>query len=202
MAAAAAASGENKPKQANEAFQEARQVCQQHGLAAEEAIVVMAIGNTHVATNQLDLAIQHYEESVAVARKGDVPVVRAQAGLALGSTLFRKQEYERAGKAYEQAGEDAKDCESDILYIDALRMAGTCHNLRQKPDEAMRCWKDALQTSQHISPAELQLSTWEQVGQAFLELCRKRGLGEQAKSVASQIEALRRQATAFPAVAH
>jgi hypothetical protein len=202
MAAAAAASGENKPKQAIEALQEARLVCQRLGLAAEEGIVVMAIGNTHVATNQLDLAIQYYEESVAVAQRGDVSVVMAQAGLALGSTLFRKQEYERAGKAYEQAGEDAKACESDVLYIEALRMAGTCHNLRQKPDEAMRCWKDALQTSQHMSPAELQLSTWEQAGQAFTELCRKRGLSEQAKSVASQLDALKRQVAVLPAVAH
>jgi tetratricopeptide (TPR) repeat protein len=171
-------------------------------LAAEEAILIMAIGNTHVATNRLDLAIQYYEESVAVAERGHVPVVRAQAGLALGSTLFRKQEYERAGQAYEQAGEAARACESDILYIEALRMAGTSHNLRQKPDEAMRCWENALQTSQHLSPAERQVSTWEQVGQAFLELCRKRGLSEQAKSVASQIEALRCQAAALPAATH
>jgi hypothetical protein len=199
MAASAAASAENDPKRAIEALQEARLVCEQHGLAAEQAIVLMAIGNTHVATNQFDPAIEHYEKSIAVARKGSVPVVTAQAGLALGSTLFRKRDYTRAALAYEQAAEDAKACESDILVIEALRMAGTCHNLRKEPEEAMRCWKAALETSRQMSPGELQISTWEQVGQAFVELCRKRGLSDQAKSVAGQIEAMKRQAVAVPA---
>jgi tetratricopeptide (TPR) repeat protein len=202
MAAAASASAEQKPEKALEALHEARDVCRHNGLASHEAIVLMAIGNTHAAMEKAPDAIHYYQSSIAVARQSGAPVVAAQAGLALGSALFRANDFERAAMAYEKAAQDAKACESDILFIETLRMAGTCHNLRQKPDDAMRCWKLALLTSAKLSPAECQFSNWEQVGQAFGELCRQRGLHAQAKSIAQQVEAIKRQAAAAPVAAH
>jgi hypothetical protein len=196
MATAAAASAENKPREAIQALQEARSVCQRNGLLVEEAIVVMAIGNTLLATSMPDQAIQQYSESATVARRAESPVIVTQAHLAVGSTLFRKEEYDLSAKMYEVAAADAVVSESEILRIEALRMAGTCHNIRNRPGEAARCWNDALGAGEKMSMAEIKASTFEQVGQAFIELCKKRGLTEQAKSVAQQIEATKQKAAA------
>jgi hypothetical protein len=194
MADAAVATAQNKPAGAVASLQEACKLCRTHGHGTEEAVILMAIGNNHLASGKPDLAIRHYEESAAVATRAEAPVVAAQARMANGSALLRGGDYDRAAIAYEQSARDAEACESDLLRIEALRLAGTCHVLRNRSNDAARCWNLALGVGARMSPAELDASTLEQVAAAFIDLCKQRGLTEQAKSVAQQVESLRQQA--------
>jgi tetratricopeptide (TPR) repeat protein len=194
MASAAVATAQNNPAAAIAALREARQLCKAVDQQVEEAVVLLAIGNNYLASQQPEQAIRHYEESASVAGEAAAPVVAAQAHMAIGSSLFRGGEYDRAAPAYELAAADSEAGESDLLRIEALRMAGTCHALRERPSDAARCWKLALGTCALTTPAELQASTFDQVATAFIELCKQRGLTEQAKSVAQEVAAIKARA--------
>ena len=131
-----------------------------------------------------------------------------QARVGLASTLFHAQNYDRAAHEYEQAAADARAADSEIMHIETLRMAGTCHNVCGRSNDAIRCWSEAVAIGSTISLAEIRASTIDQVGQAFVSLCEKHGMKEQARSVTVQIEAIKQQAllrerhTAEPSAAH
>jgi len=194
MAQAAVASSERKMEDATASLHKARIICKQNGLTAHEAIIIMAIANTFLAGERTDEALAHYEESIMTAARAPAPVVVMQARIGLASTLFHGQIYDRAAEVYEQAARDAVAAESEVMGIEALRMAGTCHNMAGRIDDAIRCWNQALGVGNRISLAEINASTIHQVGQEFVKLCEKHGLTEQRRSVAQQIESIRQQA--------
>jgi tetratricopeptide (TPR) repeat protein len=151
----------------------------------------MAIANSFLAEHEIDSAVGHYEQAIAIAKQAPAPVVVMQARLGVASALFHAQRYDRASEGYEQAAEDALAAESEIMHIEALRMAGTCHNIQGKTDEAARCWSQALGIGNKISKLEINSSTIGQVGEELCQLCEKRGLTVQAKSVKKQIDAMK-----------
>jgi tetratricopeptide (TPR) repeat protein len=194
MAKAATASADHKVEESIEALHEGRVVCHRNGLLTHEAILVMAMANTLLAAQKDADALAHYDEAIGVATRAATPIVVMQARMGAASVLFRAQNYDRAAESYEQASEDAVAAESDVMRIEALRMAGTCHNLQGRPDAAAACWNRALSSGANISLAEIDASTIDQIGSQFAAMCEKNGLTEQAKSVKQQIEAIRHQA--------
>jgi hypothetical protein len=196
MAKAASASAGHKHDDAITALREARFICARNGLFTHEAIIVMAMANTFLAGQDDEAALKHYDEAIAIAASVPAPVVVMQARFGAGSTWFRAQNYDRAAETYEQASEDARAAESEIMRIEALRMSGACHNLRERPEDAIRCWAQALGAGSSIPAEELAASTVEQVGQAFVDLCQRQGLVEQATSVAQQVQAIKDRITA------
>ena len=194
MADSAVASAENRSVDSVRALREARLLCKRQGLHIEEAVVLLAIGNNFLAAQKDRHALSRYRRAELVAAAASAPAVITQARMAAAATLFRMGKYEPAAKTYEQAAEAAQASQSELLRLETLRMAGTCHNLNGQPREAVRCWNEALGTGEKMSATELSHSTFEQVGQAFVDLCRKHGLHEQARSVHEQIQALKQKA--------
>jgi len=194
MAKAATASADHKVEESLEALREGRVVCRRNGLLTHEAILAMAMANSLLAAQRDTDALEHYDEAIAVATRAETPVVVMQARMGAASVLFRAQNYDRAAESYQQASEDAVAAGSDIMRIEALRMAGTCHNLQGRPDAAAACWNRALSSGANIPSAEIEASTIDQIGSQFVAMCEKNGLTEQAKSVKQQIEAIRQQA--------
>jgi hypothetical protein len=198
MADSAVASAENKTIHSVRALREARTLCKRHGLQTEEAVVLLAIGNNFLAAQKDRHALSRYRRAELVAAAASASAVVTQALMAAGATLFRMSKYEHAARTYQQAAEAAQVSQSELLRLEALRMAGTCHNLNGQPRETVRCWNEALGTGEKMSATELSHSTFEQVGQAFVDLCRKHGLHEQARSVHEQIQALKQKAELTP----
>jgi tetratricopeptide (TPR) repeat protein len=194
MAKAAVASAERKTEDAVATLREARMICNRNGLTVHEAILLMAIANTFLAGERKDEALAHYEESIVTATRAPAPVVVMQARIGLASTLFHGQSYDRAAEAYEQAARDAVAAESEVMGIEALRMAGTSHNIQGRINDAIRCWNQALGVGGNISLAEINTSTISQVGREFVDLCQRHGLTGQAQSITQQIETIKQQA--------
>jgi tetratricopeptide (TPR) repeat protein len=194
MAKAAIASAEGKVEASLEALRDGRTICQRNGLLTHDAILLMAMANTLIAAQRHTQALEYYDEAIAVATRAAAPVVVMQARMGTASVLFRVQNYERAAASYQQAADDATAAESEIMRIEALRMAGTCHNLRGRPDAAAACWNQALGAGTKISLREFDASTIDQIGNEFVAMCEKNGLAEQAKSIKQQIETIRVQA--------
>jgi tetratricopeptide (TPR) repeat protein len=194
MAKAATASAERKTQDAIRALHEARAICKGNELTTHEAIVLMAIGNSFLAGNETDQALAHYEEAIAIAARAPAPAVVMQARLGMASTLFHAENYHRAAEIYGHAAEDALAAESEIMRIEALRMAGTCHNLQGRTNDAVRCWSQALGVGRNISPPEINASTISQVGHDLVKLCERQGLIEQAKSIKQQVDKIKQRA--------
>ena len=183
MADSAVASAENRSVDSVRALREARMLCKRRGLHTEEAVLLLAIGNNFLAAQKDRHALSRYRRAELVAAAASASAVVTQALMAAGATLFRMSKYEPAARTYQQAAEAAQVSQSELLRLEALRMAGTCHNLNGQP---------------RMSATELSHSTFEQVEQAFVDLCRKHGLHEQARSVHEQIQALKQKAELTP----
>ena len=195
MAKAAVASAERKTEDALIALQKARAICNRNTLLSHEAILLIATANTYLADGKNDIALAHYREAIATATQAQAPVVVMQARIGMASTLFRGQVYDKAAETYELAAKDAVIAETQVMGIEALRMAGTCHNLQGRPEEAARCWDCALTLGKDMPPAEVNASTLQQVGEDIIRLYNSRGLPDQAASVARRIEEIVRRSS-------
>jgi tetratricopeptide (TPR) repeat protein len=194
MAKAATAAADQKIEDSLAALGEARTICQRNGLLTHDAILLMAMANTLIAAQRDTEALEHYDEAIAVATEAAAPVVVMQARMGAASVLFRAQNYDGAAGTYQLAADDSTAAESEVMRIEALRMAGTCHNLQGRPEVAAGCWNQALDAGAKISPTEVDASTIHLIGKEFVAMCEKNGLLEQAKSVKQQIETMRLQA--------
>ena len=194
MAQAATASDEHDVDNSLKALRDARTICQRNALYTHEGIIVMAMANTLVAAEQNHEAIRHYAEAANLGTAAAAAVVVMQARLGEAATWFRIQEYNRAASTYQQAAVDATAAESEVMRIEALRMAGTCYSIDGRFTETVACWSKALEGAGSISPSELNASTITQLGQDFIALCEKHSLMEQAKSVARQLDSIKQQA--------
>jgi len=187
MAKAAAASAAQNVEQALAALREARMVCSNNGLKAHEAITVMAMANTFLASGMRQDAITSYQQAIQLTGDAPVPVVVMQARLGKAAALFHGQNYREAAIAYEQAADDAIAAESDVMRLESLRMAATCHLMLGSFDAVTECWKRGL-----ASEEAGEMNAW-QTGEAFASACQRHGLVEQAKSVRQQVEGMRNE---------
>jgi hypothetical protein len=197
MAKAATSSADHKADETITALRDARSICRRNGLATHEAIVMMAIANTFLAEQNDTAALEHYSQAIAIAAQASAPVVVMQARMGAAAVWFRGHEYDRSAQTYELAAKDAGITKSEIMRIEALRMAGTCHNLRNRTEDVVRCWSQALEAASGTTAARPGASTVERVGQAFVDLCTQHGLTEQAKSVAQQVETIKERVAAL-----
>jgi hypothetical protein len=194
MAKAATAAAEQRMEDGIRALREAQAICKANELATHEAIMLMAIGNSLLARKEIDQALIPYQEAIVIAERVPAPVVAMQARLGMAAALFHAGSYDRAAPAYEQAAEAALSAESEMMRIEALRMAGTCHSAQGRFDDAVRCWSHALEAGVHTRPPEVNVGTLSQVGQDLVKLYETRGLAAQARSVRQQIDAIRQGA--------
>ncbi len=199
MAKAAKAAAEGNADQAIEALEEARSICRRNGLLTHEAIVVLGIANNYLAAGNSNKAVDAYFESAALAQQAPAESVSLQARLGAGSTLLRMGQYRGAAEVYELAAEDGRAASVQMMRTEALRLAGTCHNLDGRPEDAVRCWREALASSESMTPVELGHSTLEQVGEDFARFYNERGLAEQARSIQEQVARLKQTGAAAAA---
>jgi tetratricopeptide (TPR) repeat protein len=193
MAKAATASSEQNTFGAVEALRQAQTICHRNGLATHEAIMLMAIANSFLASQSIDEAVIHYEQAAKIAAEASAPMVVMQARMGCASALFHAQSYDLAAQTYEQAAEAARKAESEVMRIEALRMAGTCHTSHGRFNLAADCWNRALETAGKLPALEVNASTFAEVGEHFAAQCEQQGLAEQAKSVRQQVDLIRRQ---------
>jgi len=174
---------------AAQAYRGARDLCRAEGLVAEEAMVLVAIASLALATGSPDRAREAYERAASLAEGITLWQVVAQAWMGVGGVFLVAQQYLPAAAAYERAAEAAEKAKVDLLRIESLRMAGTCHLSVGDEREATRCWRAAVETGQASDPATREAGTFGQTAEALAALLDRRGLTQQAAHVRAMVKA-------------
>jgi tetratricopeptide (TPR) repeat protein len=174
---------------AAQAYRGAQDLCRAEGLVAEEAMVLVAIASLALATGSPDRAREAYERAASLAEGITLWQVVAQAWMGVGGVFLVAQQYLPAAAAYERAAEAAEKAKVDLLRIESLRMAGTCHLSVGDEREATRCWRAAVETGQASDPATREAGTFGQTAEALAALLDRRGLTQQAAHVRAMVKA-------------
>ncbi|MDI6791920.1 MAG: hypothetical protein QME81_03505 [bacterium] len=180
---AAVAIGEGRHDDAIQFQTMACDLCHEAGVHLEEVLMIMVLASYYQQAGQLIRTGEEYRRAAALAEETEAYPQVAQAYMALGYLYLMEKNYSPAAAEYEKAAEAAEKAEAAMLRIEALRMAGTCHLQIKDSDQAERCWRAALEAGETSTPDELRLSSFMDVATALIDLLKRRGLKEQARSV-------------------
>lgn len=158
-------------------------LCAQAEVKLEHAMMTMLLANYLLQFGREAEAEAEFRQADELAGEaGALPQV-AQARMALAYLLLKNNRLAEAADRYEQAAAAAAIGESNLLYIECLRMAGTCHLQAGRPHEAMLCWQAAVERGRDASTDEVRLSNFLDVSARLIELLRRNALHDQARSV-------------------
>lgn len=167
----------------------AAELCMKTGVRIEESLMIMLLGSYCLHFNRLHDAEIAWRRAETVAGDAGAFAQLAQIRLALAHLLLRNQKMEEAAALYEQAAYAACVAGSNLLWIEALRLAGTCHVQRGVEEDAYHCWNSVVRrTAGEVSGPEIENSTFMDVASDLLELLRRHGLDDQARSVVTLIQ--------------
>jgi hypothetical protein len=159
-------------------------ICEDAGVKLEHSLMRLTLANYYLQFKKEDEAIKEYKNAENLAAEIKAYVQLAQIRLALAFVYNRrKKTIEEAIHNYEQAAVAATIGESWILYLEALRMAGTCYIKNHDNDGAMLCWQAAIDKGSKINAEEVRLSSFMDTAGVFMKLLEKNGLHDQADSV-------------------
>lgn len=185
-AAEAVGNGDERTAIATQAA--AAELCMKAGVRIEESLMIMLLGSYCLHFDRLHDAEIAWRRAEKVAGDAAAFAQVAQIRLALAHLLLRTQKVEEAAAMYEQAGYAARVAGSALLWIEALRLAGTCHVQRGSEEDAYHCWNAVVRrTADEASGAEIGASTFMDVASDLLELLRRHGMDDQARSVVQLI---------------
>lgn len=186
-AADGVAAGDERAAIANQAA--AAELCMRTGVRVEESLMIMLLGSYCLHFNRLQDAEIAWRRAEKVAGDAGAFPQLAQIRLALAHLLLRTERVGDAAAMYEQAGYAARIAGSNLLWIEALRLAGTCHVQRSCEEDAYYCWNAVVRrTPAEASGPEIGASTFMDVASDLLDLLRRHGMDDQARSVVTLIQ--------------
>jgi hypothetical protein len=199
LLAAAEAAGRQDERGAITAQAAAAELCMNAGVRIEQALMILLLGVYCLQFGrEADAEIAWRRAEQVAGEAGAYPQL-AQVRLALAHLHFRNQKDEDAAALYEQAAFAARMGEAELLWLEALRMAGTCHVRRGVENDAYYCWTAAVRKAPKLSGDEIRNSTFMDVASDLLELLRRHGMEQQAHSVVALIQEAGAKAGAEPA---
>lgn len=191
MRGAAALAAQSGP----EAVQQLRAAVDQlarAGLVDEGLMVWLVLATTLATLGDRRLACRELDAVTQEAKRLAKPSIAAQAANAKAALLAAARETHAAIEAYADAIASARAAGPDAvpLLIEMLRAAGQ-YCLTVKQDErGVACFREALAVAEAAPPSVSAGAA--DVALALAELCRKRGLHQQAASLEAQAEQVRR----------
>ncbi len=173
---------------------EACAICEQAGVTLEHAMMRLTLANYYLQFKRNDEAEVEYRKAETLAAEIPAYPQIAQIRMALAFIYMRKRKTrEKAAYEYEQAAVAATIGESWLLYLEALRMAGTCHIKLKDTDSALLCWKAAVEKSKDMAKEEVRASSFLDIAGNFIKVLKKNRLFEQAKSVENIVKEIGEQ---------
>lgn len=163
----------------------------------EEALMVWFVLATTVATfGDRRLACRELDAVTQEARRLEKHAIAAQVANAKAAVLAAAHETHSAIEAYVEAIGFARAAGQDAvpLLIEMLRAAGQfCLSVKQD-EQAIACFREALVVADAAPPG--MSAGAAEVALALADLCRKRGLHQQASSLEAQAEQIHRSSLA------
>ena len=182
--AAAFAAGKNDQETAIREQRNACAICEEADVKLEHALMRLTLANYYLQFEMEQEAIEQYHLAETIAAEIKAYTQLAQIRMARAFIHMRKKKLlEEAIALYEQAAAAAAIGESWLLYLESLRMLGTCHVKLKDTDAAMLCWKAAVHRGAKMDKGEIAASTFLDISAQFIKLLEKEGLDEQAQSV-------------------
>jgi hypothetical protein len=193
---AAGASGRGEEAVTIEKQRAACTLCRDAGQALEEVLMTMLLAGYLLQFRREQEAETTYRRAEELSgEKGFYPQL-AQTRIALGYLFLKSKRKDEAAAVYEQAAAAAAIGEVNLLFIEALRLAGTCHLQLGREEDALYCWRGAVDRGRIASPEEVRNTKFTDVAASLLDLLRRRGLHQQAASVEALVEEVGSAATA------
>ncbi|MBN1982425.1 MAG: hypothetical protein JW795_12905 [Chitinivibrionales bacterium] len=188
---AAMASGRNDPVTAIGRQTEACAICENAGVKLEYALMRLTLANYHLQFKNFDAAIAQYTLAQDIAVQCRAYPQLAQIRMALAFIFMRKkQTWLDALSHYEQAAAAAAIGQSWLLYLESLRMAGTCYLNNEDIKGACACWKAAIDKCAVLSADEIRNSTFLDIAGAYIRVLTDNNLHSQAQAVQSQVQTI------------
>jgi len=192
---AAVATGEGKEAVAIAKQSAACELCASAGVKLEEALMTMVLANCYLHFGREKETEEHYHRADELAGNIGAYPQMAQIRLALGYLLLKNKKVDEAAHLYEQAAFAAIVGGSFLLYLEALRMAGTCHLQQNRDESAYLCWQAAVEKGREASADEIRVSSYLDIAGALINYLRGHGLTEQAKSVEAIVQEVGKKPT-------
>lgn len=180
---AAVASGENRLHEAIELQRRACELCRSAGVRFEECLMTMVLASYYQQANEIEHAISTYNNAERIALEIQAHPQVTQVRMALGYLYMMQKFYGTAAKIYELASEPALVSGDYMMFIESLRMAGTCYIKTKDRDSAERCWRRALELGKEAEPEQIRLSSFMDVAYALIDLLNRNKLRDQARSI-------------------
>ncbi len=180
---AAQGAAKNDPEIAITKQRDACKLCERAGVKLEQSLMVLVLANYLLQFKSEKLAEEHYIQAARLAEEAEAPAQEAQATMALGYLQLKNNQFETAAALYEKAGGIALTGEANLLYLESMRMAGTCHLKLKREKDAARCWDAAVKQGREATPDEIANSSFLDVAGELIKLLEKHGLKDQAQSV-------------------
>lgn len=140
------------------------------GLAATAQ---MANAAAWFAAGRVAEAIEGYRQACLTAESGvDLAAVslRVPTRMAEGAVLIAARQFAAAAEAFEKAAVAATAAQNLPQQLEALRMAGWCHEQDQQLERAAQCGEKSLQLAAGLDSEQRRMSHLPWVGQMLLRL--------------------------------
>jgi tetratricopeptide (TPR) repeat protein len=182
--AAAMASGQNDEDLAIEKQLAACNVCEEAGVKLEHSLMRLTLANYLLQFKRMDEALGQYRIAESLAIEILAYPQLAQIRMAVAFIYMRKRKTRtEAIHEYEQAAAAATIGDSPMLYLESLRMAGTCYLKEKDGEAAMLCWQAAVAKSKKMSIEEIRGSTFLDIVAKLIDLLEDYEMNEQAESI-------------------
>lgn len=169
-------------------------VCEEAGVILEHALMRLTLANYYLQFKDLDNAFAHYQKAEALAQEVTAYNQIAQIRMAMAFVYMRKRKtLEQAIYHYEQAAAAAAIGESPMLYLEALRMAGTVYLKRKQQDAALLCWQAAVTKACGMSKEEVRNSGFLDIAAKLISLYEKNDMVQQAHHMKMVVEEIGEQ---------
>lgn len=180
---AAVASGEKNEEKTLTAQKAAIALCAEADAKLEQSLMMMLLATYLLQFQREQEAVEHYELADNVASDAKAYPQMAQIRMALGYVYLKNQQLDEAAHIYEQAAAAAIIGQSNLLYWEALRMAGTCHLQAGRKRQAYLCWNAAVCRVEQASLDEIRNSGFLQIAGELIKLLDENGYSEHARAV-------------------
>jgi tetratricopeptide (TPR) repeat protein len=156
-------------------------IAREQGWVPMEIAVHSLVASGYIGLNQLQNALQRYNQAYSLAKKAHAAGERVALTLAIqclfnkGSVYIAEKDFAEAANAYGTAATHALEANDHYQTMEAKRMQGFCLEKNGEWEQAFEVEKEALTAAEQLEENVRHNSTLPYLGQSLLELSYRNG---------------------------
>ncbi len=183
------AAGTGNLKEVQQLASKALNIAEKQNWLPMQVTVLATLGGTYLGAQQFDQAFDIYGKGLQVAKQAweagepSGGKLAIQAYFSQGATMIAAKKYPDAAAVYEQAVPVAEKIPDYFNLMEAWRMAGYCHEVSKKYEQAWDCNHLALDAGEKLDEETRASSALPYVGQALQRLAKKMGRSKEQAAI-------------------